>query len=190
MRFDDDAFAEYASEFLPLGRNSGALATRSPQRRVVADVTDLGLSTAPVRPRRDKSRPSARCGCTHGIVIGPPCHHRRVRYRYEDLGDEEFQQLVQALLAHALGPMMRAMPLGKADGGRDALHATAVFQVKFTIAPDKVRDPVDWLLAALDAEVEKIRALGGRGARSYYLVTTSVPHWRLTLPYQPVAERH
>jgi hypothetical protein len=94
-----------------------------------------------------------------------------VRYRYEDLGDDEFQQLIQALLAHALGPTMRAMPVGKADGGRDALHTTAVYQVKFTIAPDKVRDPVAWLLAALDGEIEKIRALVRRGARTYYLVT-------------------
>lgn len=94
-----------------------------------------------------------------------------MRYRYEDLGDEEFQQLVQALLAHSLGPTMRAMPLGKADGGRDALHATAVYQVKFTIMPEKVRDPVGWMLAAIDGEIEKVRALIDRGARSYFLVT-------------------
>jgi hypothetical protein len=63
------------------------------------------------------------------------------------------------------------MPIGKADGGRDALHGTSVFQVKFTIAPDKVRDPVTWLLAAIDAESEKILELVARGARSYFLVT-------------------
>lgn len=50
-----------------------------------------------------------------------------MRYRYEDLGDREFQQLIQALLAHSLGPGLRAMPLGKADGGRDAVHAATVY---------------------------------------------------------------
>ena len=94
-----------------------------------------------------------------------------MRYRYEDLGDREFQQLVQALLAASFGPTMRAMPLGKADGGRDALHNTAVYQVKFTSAPDKISDPVDWLLAALKGEAKKIRLLVERGVRSYYLVT-------------------
>jgi tetratricopeptide (TPR) repeat protein len=94
-----------------------------------------------------------------------------MRYRYEDLGDEEFQQLIQALLATSLGATMQAMPLGKADGGRDALHGTAVYQVKFASAPDKVRDPVAWLLAAFDKEEKKIRLLVKRGVRNYFLVT-------------------
>ena len=94
-----------------------------------------------------------------------------MRYRYEDLGDREFQQLVQALLAHSLGSKMRAMPLGKADGGRDAMHDTAIYQVKFTMSPEAVVDPVKWLTAALDSEAEKIRALVRRGAQDYYLVT-------------------
>ncbi|MEH1017809.1 hypothetical protein V6U90_32680 [Micromonospora sp. CPCC 206060] len=94
-----------------------------------------------------------------------------MRYRYEDLGDVEFQQLVQALLAHALGPKMRAMPLRKADGGRDALYDSSVYQVKFTISPDKISDPVKWLLSTLDNEAEKVIALVDRGARDYYLVT-------------------
>jgi hypothetical protein len=94
-----------------------------------------------------------------------------MQYRYEDLGFTEFQQLVQALLAHALGPAICAMPLGRADGGRDALHATAVFQVKFTKGPGKIEDAVGWLLASLDAEASKIQALVDRGARSYFLIT-------------------
>ncbi|GAA4442629.1 NACHT domain-containing protein [Phytohabitans houttuyneae] len=94
-----------------------------------------------------------------------------MHYRYEDLGDREFQQLIQALLAYVLGPAMRAMPIGKADGGRDALHEMTVYQVKFTLSPEAVKDPVTWLLAALDKEAEKIRALVRRGAREYYLVT-------------------
>ncbi|WP_349876143.1 hypothetical protein ABIH81_18550 [Micromonospora sp. HUAS YX12] len=94
-----------------------------------------------------------------------------MRYRYEDLGDREFQQLIQALLAHSLGSTLQAMPIGKADGGRDALHGTSVYQVKFTIAPHKVKDPVTWLIDALDGETEKIIALVERGARTYYLIT-------------------
>jgi tetratricopeptide (TPR) repeat protein len=94
-----------------------------------------------------------------------------VRYRYEDLGDEEFQQLVQALLAHRLGLGMRAMPLGQADGGRDALHGTAVYQVKFAADPGRVRNPVAWLLSSLDRESDKIARLVARGATDYYLVT-------------------
>jgi tetratricopeptide (TPR) repeat protein len=94
-----------------------------------------------------------------------------MRYRYEDLGDEEFQQLVQALLAHALGPEMCAMPLGKADGGRDALHRTSVYQVKFVSNPIRIRSPADWLLKILDQEAGKIRELVARGVRKYYLVT-------------------
>ncbi|MFG2052252.1 NACHT domain-containing protein [Micromonospora sp. NPDC048935] len=94
-----------------------------------------------------------------------------MRYRYEDLGDREFQQLIQALLAHSLGPGLRAMPLGKADGGRDAVHASTVYQVKFTISPEAITKPVKWLLDAVDGEAEKIRALARRGAREYYLVT-------------------
>ncbi len=105
------------------------------------------------------------------VVVGTPWQHVDVRYRYEDLSDEEFQQLVQALLTHAYGPDVRAMPLGKADGGRDALHHSVVYQVKFTNSPDKVRDPVGWLLRALDGESDKILALVARGARTYCLVT-------------------
>ena len=94
-----------------------------------------------------------------------------MRYRYEDLGDEEFQQLVQALLAHRLGLGMRAMPLGQADGGRDALHGTAVYQVKFAADPGRVRNPVAWLLSSLDRESDKIARLVARGATDYHLVT-------------------
>jgi tetratricopeptide (TPR) repeat protein len=63
------------------------------------------------------------------------------------------------------------MPLGKADGGRDALNGTAVYQVKFAGDPGKVRNSVGWLLKALDQEADKIRKLAARGAKSYYLVT-------------------
>jgi tetratricopeptide (TPR) repeat protein len=104
-------------------------------------------------------------------IVGLVWQHVDVRYRYEDLGDKEFQQLIQALLAHAYGPDVRAMPLGQADGGRDAVQGTVVYQVKFTNGPEKVQDPVGWLLKALDGESGKIAALVARGARTYCLVT-------------------
>ena len=94
-----------------------------------------------------------------------------MRYRYEDLGDEDFQRLVQALLAGTLGRGLRAMPLGMADGGRDALHDVVVFQVKFAGSPGEIADPVKWLLDALDAEAPKIKRLVARGTREYILVT-------------------
>ncbi|MEU4530536.1 tetratricopeptide repeat protein [Micromonospora ureilytica] len=93
-----------------------------------------------------------------------------MRYRYEDLGDEEFQRLIQALLTHAFGPDVHAMPLGQADGGRDAVHGTLVYQVKFTKNPDR-KDPVTWLLRAIDGEASRIQDLVARGVRGYCLVT-------------------
>ncbi len=91
-------------------------------------------------------------------------------YRYEDLGDEEFQQLIQALLTHAFGPDVHAMPLGQADGGRDAVHGAVVYQVKFTKNPDQ-KDPVTWLLRVIDGEATKIQDLAARGVQRYCLVT-------------------
>lgn len=92
-------------------------------------------------------------------------------YQYETLGDDDFQRLIQALLARSLGHRVRAMPLNKADGGRDAVHGVVVFQVKFTGAPDAVDDKVTWLLAAIDGEEIKIRRLVARGCRDYVLAT-------------------
>ena len=105
--------------------------------------------------------------------------HDYMRYRYEDLDDKEFQQLIQSLLCHAYGPDVRAMPLGQADGGRDALHGSVIYQVKFTGYPDRVTDPVMWLLAALDGESDKIAALVERGAQAYCLVTNVAGTGRL-----------
>jgi hypothetical protein len=91
-------------------------------------------------------------------------------YRYEDLGDDEFQRLVSALVAWEGSRHVRAMPLGQGDGGRDAVDGTAVSQAKFTKEPRRP-NPVKWLLAALDREETKIRGLVARGKRHYVLAT-------------------
>lgn len=91
-------------------------------------------------------------------------------YRYEDLGDDEFQRLVSALVAWEGSRHVRAMPLGQGDGGRDAVDGTAVSQAKFTKEPRRP-NPVKWLLAALDGEETKIRGLVARGKRHYVLAT-------------------
>ncbi|MFC7761110.1 NACHT domain-containing protein [Catellatospora bangladeshensis] len=92
-------------------------------------------------------------------------------YQYETLGDDDFQRLIQALLARSSGHRFRAMPLNKADGGRDAVNDAVVFQVKFTGTPERVDDRVDWLVSAIDGEQEKIKRLAKRGCREYVLAT-------------------
>ena len=39
-----------------------------------------------------------------------------MRYRYEDLGDEDFQRLVQPLLVRQLGHKVRVMPVDSKNG--------------------------------------------------------------------------
>ena len=45
---------------------------------------------------------------------------RMTRYYYEALNDDSFQKLAQALIA-VDHPNVQCLPLGQADGGRDAL---------------------------------------------------------------------
>ncbi|MFF0373999.1 WD40 repeat domain-containing protein [Actinoplanes missouriensis] len=94
-----------------------------------------------------------------------------MQYRYEALNHDDFQRLIQALLAHLLGPGLVAMPLGEADGGRDAQLRTLVVQVKFTRSPEAVDEPAKWLLKEVKRESDKIRRLAKRGVRHYLLVT-------------------
>jgi hypothetical protein len=41
-------------------------------------------------------------------------------YLYENLGDERFQELCQALLVKEM-PHVQCFPIGQRDGGRDAI---------------------------------------------------------------------
>ena len=101
-------------------------------------------------------------------------------YAFEQLGDDRFQQLCQALISME-HPGVQCYPLGQADGGRDALALAdgIVFQVKFTKHALVERDPHKWVMATIRDEVAKVKALIGKGARKYVLVTnvsgTAVP---------------
>jgi hypothetical protein len=100
-------------------------------------------------------------------------------YQIENLGDERFQEMCQALLAREF-PEIQCFPVGQPDGGRDAAFwlyqggkekGFAVFQVKYTRRPLAEKEPHKWLTEVLDAEAPKIKALIPKGAKSYYLLT-------------------
>jgi hypothetical protein len=99
-------------------------------------------------------------------------------YPLENLNDESFQHLCQALLVKEF-PGVACFPVGQPDGGRDAIlvtHSTQdaqflVFQVKFAREPSRIEDPRKWLLDTMRAEVEKVKALVDRKAKGYYLLT-------------------
>ncbi|MEJ2852300.1 MULTISPECIES: NACHT domain-containing protein [unclassified Saccharothrix] len=103
-----------------------------------------------------------------------PERYQRGRYLYERLEEKGFQRLCSALLAHVF-PDVTCMPVGQADGGRDAVRphpdgGTIVYQVKWSATPE--RDPVAWLTTAIRGEADNIRALVARGAKRYILLTS------------------
>ncbi len=66
------------------------------------------------------------------------------QFRYNELGDERFQQLIQATLVAERGPGVQCFPLNQTDGGRDIADGNScVFQVKFSDKP--VTRPATWL---------------------------------------------
>ena len=115
-------------------------------------------------------------------------------YAFEQLGDERFQQLCQALLT-ACFPSIQCFPVGQPDGGRNAAlyHSRigrddtmlllpgipeddrhfSVFQVKFLRNPQAQLDPHKWLLATIEKEAPKIASLIPKGAKDYYLLTNA-----------------
>ncbi len=92
-------------------------------------------------------------------------------YRYEELGDEEFQRLVAALVAHEGSRRVQAMPVGQKDGGRDVVDGETTVQAKYSKDGPRKKGPVAWLLAALDGERAKVEGLVRRGTRHYVLAT-------------------
>lgn len=98
-------------------------------------------------------------------------------YFYENLDEDRFQKLAQAILTTTF-PNVQSLPVKQPDGGRDAFspyylngkHEFYVFQVKFSRAPNtkSERDAVKALIAT---EGEKVEALIKRGATAYYLIT-------------------
>ena len=98
----------------------------------------------------------------------------RHRYLYERLGDQDFQQLVSALLANQF-PDYIPMALRQADGGRDGLRKVdvskvLVYQVKWSLS-GKEKDPVSWLDQVVKNEEASLRRLAAQGVRHYTLVT-------------------
>ena len=95
----------------------------------------------------------------------------------ENLGPERFQHLCQALLVKEF-PNVICLPIGQPDGGRDALqhildggeHTLTVFQVKYARQPPARKDTQNWVLDAVDGEVEKVKRLKERGAKNYVLI--------------------
>lgn len=99
-------------------------------------------------------------------------------YNYENLGDERFQHLCQAILATS-HPDVQCLPVGQPDGGRDALiwrSATrarrdgVVFQVKFTKDPSS-KDERTVIEELIKSEARKVATLKERGMDRYYLLT-------------------
>lgn len=95
----------------------------------------------------------------------------------EQLGPDRFQELCQALLASEY-PALQCLPVGQADGGRDALlrgaageSETVVFQVKFKRNPAAVTNPLRELAEDIEREELKVRRLAGLGATRYVLIT-------------------
>ncbi|MER8031589.1 hypothetical protein ABTZ78_21790 [Streptomyces bauhiniae] len=95
-------------------------------------------------------------------------------YQYETLLDERFQMLCQALLVREY-PGVQCYPVGMPDGGRDATApepgGRIVFQVKYARNPNGLADPLKWVIAAIDGEVNKVKKLVDRGATSFVFMT-------------------
>lgn len=100
-------------------------------------------------------------------------------YQYEQLGDERFQELCQALLVKEL-PHVQCFPVGQPDGGRDAIGyfvfdksktGFSVFQIKYVRKPLAEKDPHKRILEIIEEEAPKLHKLIPKGAKSYYLIT-------------------
>lgn len=99
-------------------------------------------------------------------------------YSYENLGEDRFQHLCQALLTvdHA---DVQCLPVGQPDGGRDAFiwqasrnsrNETVVFQVKYSKNPSS-KDERIVIEELIKTEASKIAALRAHGLQRYYLLT-------------------
>src|SRR5580704_9053315 len=94
-------------------------------------------------------------------------------YHFEELGDERFQQLCQAVLTRSF-PDVQCLPVGQPDGGRDAfvrrraqarIDDSLIYQVKFVRDPNS-RDSRDLIDAVIKSEKKKVNELIRRGATS------------------------
>jgi len=97
-------------------------------------------------------------------------------YNYESLLDQRFQILCQDLLIRE-HPGVQCLPIAMPDGGRDAFARSGagkdvlVYQVKYARNPQSQKDPADWVIAAIQGELEKIERLIDRGMKQYIVMT-------------------
>lgn len=97
-------------------------------------------------------------------------------YRYDLLGDEDFQRLAQSLIA-ADYPRAQLLPVGMPDGGRDAFvrrwdenKPDTVFQIKYSKTPS-TKSERDAVLECIETESKKITNLMAKGLKKYVLIT-------------------
>ena len=98
-------------------------------------------------------------------------------YNYENLNEQSFQKLAQALIV-AAHPEATCLPVRQPDGGRDAIlynmesrrNNFVVFQVKFSNNPQSKTERKA-IEDVIKSEEEKVKKLIQKGATHYYLVT-------------------
>ena len=99
-------------------------------------------------------------------------------YQFENLGEDRFQHLCQALLIPEFSNV-QCFPIRQQDGGRDAVSAYwatlespfIVYQVKYVRRPLAESEPWKWFTEKLEAELPKIQKLISGGAEQYILMT-------------------
>jgi len=99
-----------------------------------------------------------------------------VEYHLQALDGARFQKLCQALLVREFEGV-QCLPVGMADGGRDAHTALpsaagqTVFQMKFSNGLRAQRNPATTIIAAFAKELPSVRALAAAGATQYVIIT-------------------
>ena len=99
-------------------------------------------------------------------------------YQFENLGEDRFQHLCQALLIQEF-PHVQCFPTHQPDGGRDAISTSwstfedsfTVYQVKYVRRPSAHPQPWKWFTDTIEAELPKIKKLIPSGAERYVLIT-------------------
>ena len=99
-------------------------------------------------------------------------------YQFENLGEDRFQHLCQALLIPEFSNV-QCFPIRQQDGGRDAVSAYwatlespfIVYQVKYVRRPLAQSEPWKWFAKTIETELPKIQKLIPEGAEQYILMT-------------------
>lgn len=102
-------------------------------------------------------------------------------YDYEQLDDESFQELCQALLVKHF-PTFQCLPVGQRDGGRDGFvwkrergnRQLLLFQVKFVRNPSRIDDPHRWITGIVRDEAPKVDRIAQNADVGMYVLLTNV----------------